>query len=423
MNSDPRAALHALRSPVVAGTPGQALVGMASDPTGSTTFARYVWQAKQAVRQWLTCLARNDPPEAVLCEHVEDIVLVYRDRLRFLQLKTRDKGSWSANVMCDRGHGIDALTRSYVAAKDAGVEGLSTFELWLEGPDAASASTAAFVKNPSSASAVLRRKIDKFHLRSGELDDFLTRLVIRPKQPPQNHIDAVVLQELGALWTGLSFVELLYIYELLLSAAESAQAAEHPKATICGHLATALGPQPTVPEEGLPGSVTALDPIRDHVLHVSALNALTPPLPNEPIDKLLSRISEGSGTLSALELKMRKAGGQARTIERAQRLRAELEVKRLLLLGSQTDGEGKLDQLAERVLMMAEATADRVALGAATNPAAAGRSADVIAADLLSRPSELGALDHDNLFSRDGFAVYGFLCQLSDACRFGWRAA
>ncbi|MEU1965879.1 dsDNA nuclease domain-containing protein [Micromonospora sediminicola] len=422
MNGDPQGGLQALRPPPAARSPAEALVGMASDPTGSTTFARYVWQAKQAVRQWLTCLAQDDPPEAVLCERVEDIVLVYPDRIRFLQLKTRDRGSWSANVMCDQGHGIDALTRSYAAAKDAGVEGFSTFELWLEGPEADSASTAAFVKSPSSASAELRRKISRFHLRQGEMDDFLARLVIRPKQPPQSHIDAVVLQELGALWTGLSSVELSYIYDLLLSAAESAQAAEHPKATICGHLATALETRRTESGDGVPDSMMALHPIRDHLLHVSALRALTPPLPNEPVDKLLSRISEGSSTLSALELKMRKAGGQLRTIERAQRLRAELEVKRLLLLGSQAGVEGKLDQLADRVLMMAEATADRVALGAAVNPAAAGRSADVIAADLLSRPGELGALDHDSLFNRDGFAIYGLLCQLSDACRFGWRA-
>jgi hypothetical protein len=39
------------------------LVGLAaaeSDPTDIDTFERYVWQTKQAVRLWLTCLSHAD---------------------------------------------------------------------------------------------------------------------------------------------------------------------------------------------------------------------------------------------------------------------------------------------------------------------------------------------------------------------------
>jgi Cap4 dsDNA endonuclease len=72
-----------------------------SDPTGLDTFARYVWQAKQAVRQWLTCLSERDGPLFVACEQVDDLTLIYSNRVRFVQLKTRDRGSWSAAAMCE----------------------------------------------------------------------------------------------------------------------------------------------------------------------------------------------------------------------------------------------------------------------------------------------------------------------------------
>jgi hypothetical protein len=88
-----------------------ALAQMPSDPTGAETFARYFWQAKQAVRQWLTCLSSVTAPAFVVCERVEDTVLVYPAKLRFVQLKTRDRGSWSALGMCDEG--LDSLAKTY----------------------------------------------------------------------------------------------------------------------------------------------------------------------------------------------------------------------------------------------------------------------------------------------------------------------
>ena len=51
-------------------------VDLASDDTGATTFERFVWQAKLAVRRWLATFAA-DGPIAVMCEHVEDLVIVH----------------------------------------------------------------------------------------------------------------------------------------------------------------------------------------------------------------------------------------------------------------------------------------------------------------------------------------------------------
>jgi len=391
-----------------------------ADPTGVDTFRRYVWQAKQAVRQWLTCLSKQDGPTSVVCELVEDLVLVYPARLRFLQLKTRDRGSWSASSMCDRG--IDALVRSYNAAREVDLHRLATFELWLEGPISEGVDTVAFVADPSSASEALRSKIRDRGLKAEWVDDFLCRLAIYPDQPTRAHIDAKVMWELSALWPSQSRPELEQIYERLLLAATAAQAADTVPASVQAHLSAAWPYiDHDLPEPGSPGA-NVIDPIRKQVLSRSALVALTPPMPGESIEVLLGRISAGSST-SVLELKMRAAGATPSTIRQAQDLRADMEVERQLLLASRDSAEADLERLAHRVLIVANATASKIKFEASSNPSAAARPAEAIAVDLLSRPSDLAQCDRDLLFGSDGQLIYGFIGHLSDVCRFPWRAA
>jgi hypothetical protein len=167
---------------------------------------------------------------------------------------------------------------------------------------------------------------------------------------------------------------------------------------------------------------TAIDSIRNQVLSHAMLVALTPPRPDEPVEQLLDRMSEGS-TASLLELKMRAAGAGSETIRRAQELRADMEVERQLILASRQTGEADLEELASRLLTMANATAMKVVLSAASSPINAARPAEVIAADLLSRPADLGQCDRESLFGADGLLIYGYLGHLSDLCRFWWRPA
>lgn len=400
-----------------------ALAVAESDPTGIETFDRYVWQAKQAVRLWLTCLSLADGPIFVVCERVDDIVLVYPSRLRFLQLKTRDRGSWSATQMGNRG--IDALVRSYNAARKVGIHDIASFELWLEGPISDATDTIRFATRPSAASATLRTKIVKCGLARTHLDDFLDRLVVRPRQPSRVDIDAKALWEMGAVWPASSRPELEHIYERLLVAASAAQAAAATPASVQAHLSAAREHLDLMSDGDLPAAGTPagdlIDPIRNQVLSRAALAGLTPPLPGESVEQLLARISAGS-TASLLELKMVAAGAATATIRRAKELRADMEVERQLLLASRDTAEADLEYLATRVLTVADATASRIGFSAASNPAAAARPAEAIAADLLSRPSELGQCDRQSLLGGDGHLVYGYIGHLSDLCRFGWRA-
>jgi len=392
-----------------------------SDPTGLDTFARYLWQAKQALRQWLTTLSKHNAPLFVVCEQVEDVALVYADHVRFIQLKTRDRGSWSVAAMCDRG--LDALVRSYIAARKARISEVCAFELWVEGAISENKDTVRFVKNPSSAGREVRSKLVASGLIRSWVDDFLQRLVIRPDQPTRAHIDAKAMWELWALWPNLSRPEIVNLYERLLQAVAAAQTAGGGQSgTVQAHLAAALpyvGADLPDPDEP---AAAAISTIRDQVLSRSMLVALTPPLPGESEEQLLARMSSGS-TASLMKLKLMAAGASRQLIERIQEMRAEMEVRRQLLLSSRDSAEADLERLATRVLSMAEATAVRIELSAAGNPAAAGRPAEAIAADLLARPGDLAQCDRQSIFDRDERLIIGYLGHLSDLCRFRWRAS
>lgn len=394
------------------------VASLPSDPTGLETFARYVWQAKQAVRQWLTCLRGEDGPVFAVCERVEDLVLVYPDRIRFIQLKTREKGSWSVAAMCDRG--LDALVRSYAAARKAEIHQSCSFELWLEGPLAASADATRFAETPISADKAVRAKLAAHGIPKSWVEDFLARLAVEPGQPTETHIDAVAMWELHALWSALSSPEIQYLYEQLLNAASAAQTggADQP-ASIQVRLAAAFPHvRPDLPEPGEQGC-REIDQIREQVLSRGMLIALTPPIPGEREQHLLARIASGS-TASLMELKMKTAGASPALVERMQQMRADMEVQRQLLLASRDSAVGELEDLARRVLGMAGATASRVNLSSVTNPAAAGRPAEVIAADLLARPGDMGHCDRKPILDRDEELIFGYLGHLSDTCRFKW---
>lgn len=77
---------------------------------------------------------------------------VTAEEIVFAQVKTRDRGAWSAAKVLAEGGGIDALIRSYAHAKDAGCLDHVRLELILEGMESDRSDTTTFFGNPSSAS-------------------------------------------------------------------------------------------------------------------------------------------------------------------------------------------------------------------------------------------------------------------------------
>lgn len=394
-------------SPALVG-PIEALAALPSDPTGAVTFERFLWQAKMALIQWLGTLSHDKDCGAVVCELIDDIVSVYSNRYVFKQLKTKDRGSWSIAAVTKPGGGLDALIRSWNTVFKSKLHEKSSFELLLEGPMSQVAATVAFFENPTSAGKSTRAALVERGLKKAHLDDFLARLTIRSGMTSRASIDAVLLQTCGALWPSLSYAQLGVLLENLLSAVEAAQANTTPSISVLQHLRAAAD----TGDEVEPASL--LNP----VLSREKLRALTPPLPDEGDDELLSRLSDG-GSTSRLELKLRRAGAGSDTLQLAQDLRAQADVERQLILASGGSTVIRLVELEERVLLVARGASKKHALVA--TPVMAAKPGEVLFNDFLSDPSKLANLDHDRILDARGLLVLGLLCHISDECRFPWR--
>jgi len=384
-----------------------AFTHLQSDPTGSTTFERFVWQAKLAVRDWLSALSSGGPI-AVVCEHVEDLVVVETNLFRFAQLKTRDRGSWSAAKICEPGHAVSALATSYLAAVNAGIVGSSQFEVWLEGPSSETADTVAFFTDPNKATEAIKKKIRAMGLKGNGLADFLSRLQVHCQQPSRETVDAVVMRTIGAAWPSLTFEQIEQLYERLLQAATAAQTASEPPPTVRAALQAA---------QQDPADNNRWDPIRAQALTSAQIQGLCPPLTSETNEQLFDRAAAGQASL--LELKLVRAGASKSTIEQAIRARADAEVAATLVRAAGTVDDEAIQSLDERILSMAGSVATLAALGWPSGGSAA-QPAEHIYHNLMSRPADVVATDADRVFSGDHRLVVGHLCHVSDQCRFSW---
>lgn len=382
----------------------EALTALPNDPTGIDTFERFRWQAKLAVRSWLSTLGPNGPL-AVVAEFLEDLVVVETDVFRFAQLKTRDRGSWSAAKICEPGHAVNSLVASYRAAEAAGLLDLSQFEVWLEGPPASDPKTKAFFARPADADAGIRGRIRDMGLRGAALANFLDRLKVICHQPSRQTIDAVVIKAIGAAWPHLQFRQVSLLYEQLLDVATAAQTASEPPAVVRAALCAGRLD---------PADAAIWAPIQSQALLREHLRALCPPLGAASNEELLERAAAGEATL--LELKLVRAGASPTTVGKAIGARADASVAVTLALSGGRANEGDIEALDKRILAMADSVAILARLGEPSAPA----PAEHVFHSLMSRPSDVCSTDTSGILDGDHRLVIGHLCELSDQCRYGW---
>lgn len=379
------------------------------DTSGTETLGRYVYQCKVAVQRWLGTLALEEDA-FVLCEFLDDITTVTGDEIRFAQVKTRDRGAWTAAKVLARGGGIDALIRSYNLAKSAGIVTSVRLELLLEGPEGTAAATRTFFKDPSSASIDQRSSLMDLGLAEDDVDDFLDRLTIVPQYHARSSIDAVTMRLLMDLAPGhTAGIEM--VYDTLVERA------------IAAHLGASESADPEHPlaVQHAPGSEEQNAPA-EHALSRVELLTLLPPLPAlaEEQRRLLEAANGGALKMTLLEWKLRVAGADDSTITRAQERRAAASAALATRpsIGGGVDEE--LQQLSDRLIEHADAVTTDV-VGSAPTTAQAGRPAEVIFSRLVQQTTQLGHLDTDDVVGGDGNAVLGLLCELSDQCHFQWR--
>ena len=379
-----------------------AFASLPNDSTGIDTFERYLWQAKLAVLTWLATLA-PDGPIAVVTEMVEDLVVVETARFRFAQLKTRDRGSWSATKICESDHAVSKLVASYQVADNAGLLELSQFEVWLEGPPSADAKTNAFFSNPTNGHADLKKKISAMGLTGKAQADFLSKLRIIPHRPSRQSIDAVVIKAIGATWPHLQYQQVADLYGELLAVATAAQSASEPPAIV----RTAI-----IAGRLDPADAAAWSPIQTQALLRGHLLAICPPLNTASNEELLERAAAGEATL--LELKLVRAGASTSTVASAIGARADAEIAATVAVSSGCVDEADVDALDRRLLSVADSVA---VLSRSAAPAA---PAEYVFHHLMSNPANVSSTDTARVFEGDHRLIVGHLCGLSDECRFGW---
>lgn len=385
------------------------------DPTGTITLARYRYQTKITVGAWLSCLL-SDGPTAVVCERVEDQVVVYADRLHFQQVKTRDRGVWTPAKVCEAGGGLDSLVRAYKLVRATGYLEMAWFELLLEGPATEQSDGVAFFANPSRASTKVRDRLRAHGLPAECVDDFLSRLRLHTGRPSRDTIDSVNLCALACLAPGQPMTIVLAAYEELLTVAETAQSAE---------LSLARAQWQEVIATLLPAR-DSLSALGRQLLTREQLLSLLPLLSDVVLSDRqveLRRLTQSGASMSPLERKLLTAGAKQDTLTKAKERRALANVRLQQLLASSDSNGARLERLASNALTFAHAVTTTVQLEAGRNPMIAERPAEATFASLAQKVAELQALDHDQLFADDPYGVLGYLCHLSDQCRFGWRAA
>lgn len=385
----------------------------AGDPSGSDTFGRYRYQAKLTLFFWLTTLAHTGP-NAVYAEHVEDILLQYEGRLAFIQVKTRatSAGTWTADVLCSAGGGIDSLCRAYAVARNV----TCSFSLHLEGSVSMSEATLGFVKDCSSASKTLRTKIAE-HLKIAlgcdqldtELDDFLSRLRVVPNQPSQRDIDGKCFRALCRLVPQLPGGDVEILYGRLLQIVEDAQQAQSAALGSSADGVVFLQAQLShLMDATYPPSAVVTDKrlTRERLLEFL-------PAVSEPTALLLIERTLDGRSVTALEEKLTAAGAGSTVVMDARLLRALTEPRRLELLSGPDVQAGQLSDVSNRVLVHARAVAQLCKAGA--------EPANDLWARLVAETG-LEQTDQARLFNGDRLSLLGLLCCLSDECKFPWTA-
>ncbi|MET7476875.1 dsDNA nuclease domain-containing protein [Streptomyces sp. NPDC005648] len=385
------------------------------DNSGIVTFGKYRYQAKVAALLWLSCL-QDEGPVAIICEHIDDIVLVWEDRVEFRQVKTRIPGraSWTFSEVCKDGGGIDSLMRSHLAFQkgSSGLNVTAAFSLWLEGASSLKDQTAKFFKQPNSVSGDDRSKVlslaravaddQKCTFNDEDVVGFLGALAILSNRVNEQDIDNMLFAALAEALPNTRVINVVQAGIKLVQRAEDAQA---------GTLVTRKA-QEFMLAVGLAPS-TGKNPLERQTLTRQELISLLPDDPALGQAQLNALLTSGN-PISNLRRKLILACASQEVQAEAASLQAVADSRRLEILASSISAEEKLAELAEEVLDHGRTVASRRA-----NSTIPGQE---VFLDLKHDRLILRQLDVEGLFpSRHG--QLGYLCCLSDECEYSWRAS
>jgi tetratricopeptide (TPR) repeat protein len=192
------------------------------DDTGSSTFARFKYQA-HVTFPYCFELTREDAIGSVFAEHIEDIAVDFGGSWRFLQVKTRnaDLGPWTFAEV-ENSKGFRSLWRAYQTV-DPSVK--ATYELQLEGAVKSGDVLLSLVSSGVRDDAFRTRLAKAIGVEVPDVYLFANRLRVR-ELPQRRSIIAENLQLLGTEAPHLAAGEIRRIYEAALIAIEAAMTAD-----------------------------------------------------------------------------------------------------------------------------------------------------------------------------------------------------
>ena len=374
------------------------------DDSGTDAFQRFGYQAHVAFPFCLRCYFEGDIV-AIYCEHWEDLLVEYVDRLRFTQIKTRDasRGPWKYRHLLDEGGALRSLLRTHEALASISEARPIEYDVRLEGAvDGADEDIARLLVGGDGANdEMCERCATRLKIDGDEAGRLLARVIVRPNQPPRTTIEARNRDLLRLRAGHLAANELKEIYDEAIELIKRAMAAD---------LLADAWPQAILEPEGA---------------EAVEQRAETKRIDRERLQPMLGRLEGGEHPLlaaiadpdqlraTALEWKLEAAGASPGLIDRAKQLRAQAAMRVAeVRTGSLYDVDALVADLHFRLLNAAEAVADVFATNA---PAAAVWNH--LEQRLSANPN---AYDPRSVLSQDHLLLLGEICQLSDECRFRW---
>lgn len=375
------------------------------DDSGSDAFQRYAYQAHVAFPFCLSSYFVGDVV-AIYCEHWEDLLVEYVDRLRFTQIKTRDggRGPWRYTHLLDESGALRSLLRTHRALEDVTVDRPIEYDVRLEGAvDSGDDQIKRLLVGGDGANdEMCERCANRLEIEGNTARALLARVTVRPDQPSRTLIAGRNRDSLRLPGGHLTAGELSDIYDAVINLIKRAMEADlladdWPQAIV----------EPQTTEEIAEQSARAKRIDRE---------LLQPILSRLECDDqpLLAAITDPDRLrATALELKLETAGASPELVARAKQFRAQAAIRVAEVRGrSLYDVEAVLGDLHMRILDAAESVGEAVQV---EPPAAA------VWNQLGQRLSaNANAYDPRGVLGQDHLLLIGEVCQLSDECRFRW---
>lgn len=382
------------------------------DDSGADAFQRFRYQAHVAFPHCLSCASGNGVVR-VTCEHIEDLVVEEQDRVRFVQIKTRnlDYGPWRFKDLCrPRGGALTSLLRTHRALKKLKDPRELLYEIRLEGAlergdDIRRLGPAGGGATEDMAKLMSKTIRKATPITLADARTVLARCTVRT-EPQRELIEDRNLRSMRSLAGHLPAHDLKAIYDaainLICTAMETMMLADQWPAVI-------FEPQDADEDRAARVAGKRLEPER--------LLAVLGPLTGDALIQLEEVFDQAGSSGTVMADKLRRAGASEALIRQAQGLRAAATKREIEVRSRDRRGRADADfaDLDARLLTLAVATAD--AVGDVEKPASK------IFARLLERlAASPAAHDPKSLLAQDAYAMTGGVLQLSDECRFSWRS-